>query len=248
MGEITALVLAAGMGVRMGARGRLMPKGLIEIGNVPMIEQSVATLWAHGVARIVIVTGHLSEQYDRLFAGDDVELVYNPDYSTTGSLRTLAVGLAGIDTACLIVESDLIYSPRALAPMDCRTDRFLLSGPTGAGDEQYVWADARVGGGHTLAHISKDRRARDTAPLGEMVGFTALTAETVPLMRRVTDRVLAVDPAAHYEPGLVALARQIDVDCALISDLHWAEVDDEDMLERAANVVYPRVLAERELV
>ena len=44
MKDFTAIIVAAGMGVRMGPRGRLMPKGLIEVGGSPMVAQSLDTL------------------------------------------------------------------------------------------------------------------------------------------------------------------------------------------------------------
>jgi len=245
MTKITAVILAAGMGVRMGARGRLMPKGLIPLGGTPIIQQSVATLRSHGVARIVIVTGHLSDQYEALFADSDVELVHNPRYATTGSLLSLAVGLEQVGTACLIVESDLIYAPQALAPLDCASNRFLVSGPTGAGDEIYVWADIQADRTHLLADISKNRSARSDSPLGEMVGLTALTADAVPMMRETAAQELSRNPEEHYEPGMVALTQKVAVECPLISDLPWAEIDDETMLARAERLVYPRVIAAR---
>lgn len=220
-----------------------MPKGLIALGGTPIIQQSVATLRASGVGRIVIVTGHLSDQYEALFAGSDVELVHNTRYATTGSLLSLAVGLEQVDGACLVVESDLIYAPSALAPLDCQTNRFLVSGPTGAGDEVYVWADTGPDGRHLLADISKNLAARPEPPLGEMVGLTALTASAVPAMREAAAQVLTRRPEEHYEPGLVALSHKVTVECPLTVDLPWAEIDDETMLERAERLVYPRVVA-----
>ncbi|MCG6902395.1 MAG: phosphocholine cytidylyltransferase family protein [Rhodobacter sp.] len=245
MNEITAVVLAAGMGVRMGARGRLMPKGLIPLGGRPIVAQSVATLRGHGVGRIVIVTGHLREQYEALFAGSDIELVYNPDYASTGSLRSLAVGLEQVNGPCILVESDLIYAPQALDTLDCSENRFLLSGPTGAGDEVYVWTESSRDGRNLMVEISKDAGARAGAHQGEMVGLTALTAPTVDRMREVAAQVLHGKPDEHYEPGLLALSRDIPIECPLIPDLPWAEIDDEAMLARAARLVYPRVLAAR---
>lgn len=247
MTKITAVILAAGMGVRMGARGKLMPKGMVQIGGSPIISQSVATMRAHGVARIVVVSGHLGEQFEDLFAGTDVELVHNPEFARTGSLLSLAVGLEAVDGPCIIAESDLIYAPQALSFLDCSTNRFLVSGPTGAGDEQYVWAQTQADGTHMLQDISKNRGKRPEQPLGEMVGLTALTEASVPLMRKVAAQVLAGKPDEHYEPAVVALSQQTAMECPLMPDLAWAEIDNETMLARARRLVYPRVAAARDI-
>ncbi len=245
MQDITAVILAAGLGVRMGPRGKLMPKGLLRVGGGTLIEQSVAALRDRGVGRIVIVTGHLHEQYEALYTGTDVELVYNDHYATTGSLLSLSVGLEVVQGPCLILESDLIYAPQVLDAVDGASNRFLVSTPTGAGDEQYVWAEGAQGGPLHMVDISKNIHQQPGAHLGEMIGVTSLTTEAVARMKAVAAEVLARDPEEHYEPGLVALSRIEAIECTLLHDVPWAEIDDEEMLARAIRLVLPRVEAAR---
>ena len=242
MKDFTAIIVAAGMGVRMGPRGRLMPKGLIEVGGSPMVAQSLDTLRAAGIDRVRIVTGHLDEQYREAFGtASGVELIHNPLYSTTGSLRTLATALEGITGPIVLLESDLIYAPEGLEAALTGGNVLVTSGPTGAGDEVYVWTQP----GGALADISKDPAARPEPPFGELVGITALDADSVVLMRDVAEEVLAETPAEHYEAGLVALGQRVPVPCVRIDDLPWAEVDDETMLSHAEREVYPKVAAAR---
>ena len=62
----TAVILAAGMGTRLGERTKHEPKGFIRIGDTPIIEQSIRKLLKAGINRIVIGTGYLAEAYERL--------------------------------------------------------------------------------------------------------------------------------------------------------------------------------------
>lgn len=246
MGDITAVIVAAGMGVRMGPRGELTPKGLIEVGGAGLVPQSVETLQRWGAQRIVVVTGHLQEQYQAAFAAGGVELIHNPEYATTGSLLTLARALEEVDGPIMILESDLIYAPQVLEAVSPQHDRFLVSGPTGAGDEVYTWV--RPGeAGHPMDVISKDAGARPATPFGEMIGITCLRASSVARMRDVARDVLARAPESHYEDGLVALAQEVDIECVLFPDVAWAEMDDETMLARVKRDVWPRIEAARRL-
>lgn len=245
MQDITAVILAAGLGVRMGPRGKLMPKGLLQVGGATLIEQSVAALRDRGVGRIVIVTGHLHEQYESLFAGTGVRLIFNDHYATTGSLLSLSVGLAEVEGPCLILESDLIYAPQVLDAVDGTSNRLLVSTPTGAGDEVYVWAEGAQGGPLHMIDISKNIHTQSEPPLGELIGVLSLTAGAVARMKTVAAEVLLRDPEEHYEPGLVALSRVEAIECPLLHDVPWAEIDDEEMLARAIRVVLPRVEAAR---
>jgi len=246
MGDLTAVILAAGMGVRMGPRGKLTPKGLIELGGASLVAQSVASLRAWGAARIVIVTGHLAEHYEAAFGDSDIELIYNPDFATTGSLLSLACALNQVDGPIAILESDVIYAPEALNAVDGSVNQFVVSGPTHAGDEVHIWTQRAANGAQHMLDISKDRAHRAEQPLGEMVGISALNAAATEHMRHVARRILAANPAEHYEPGLLELSKDMPIECLLLPDVAWAEIDDEDMLARAERLVLPRVLKSRQ--
>jgi choline kinase len=248
MGDITSIFLAAGRGIRMGERGRMTPKGLLSMGGRTFCEEAVDTLRHNGLRNIRIVTGHLADQYEELVATrlDAVETRHNGAFTEKGSLHSLMVGLDGIDGPCLVLESDLVFEPRAVERVLADTARsaLLVSGATGAGDEVYVWADER-GGTPCLRDMSKVLDRWPDTPHGELVGLTYLTGEAVRGLRDVAPALLADDAMADYESGLVALAREHAITCPKVEDLAWAEVDNEDMLARATARVYPRIQAAR---
>ncbi|WP_051242516.1 NTP transferase domain-containing protein [Stappia stellulata] len=248
MVDITAVFLAAGRGVRMGERGRMTPKGLLSIGETTFVEEAVATLRAHGISSPRIVTGHLADQYETLAAArlPDAELRHNPDFADKGSLHSLLVGLSGQTGPCLLLESDLIFEPRAVATAiaDPAQAALLVSGATGAGDEVYVWADKKDGQ-DCLRDMSKDAARWPDPHHGELVGLTYLTARAVAHLNTIGPEMVAQDAMTDYESGIVALARGEHVACPKIEDLAWAEVDNEEMFARAAAQVYPRIDAAR---
>ncbi|MXN64640.1 NTP transferase domain-containing protein [Stappia sp. GBMRC 2046] len=248
MREYTAVILAAGRGVRMGARGEMSPKGLLRFGDRSFVGDSIANLKRAGVGRIRIVTGHLADHYERAAADwpDGVELRHNPDYLEQGSLHSLMVGLDGLDGPVIVLESDLVYEPRALGPIAAEGSRstLVVSGPTGAGDEVYVWADdAPSSTSRRLRDMSKERNRHPDAHYGELVGITGLARDAVRQVKEIARPMIAQKPLADYEDGLVATARTIDIACIRIDDLAWAEVDDEAMFARAAERIYPRIAA-----
>lgn len=245
MHDITAIILAAGRGIRMGRRGELMPKGLLRLGGRTLVEQSVVNLRARGIRRIRIITGHLREMYEEEARhwGGGIELVANDGYAQSGSLASLTLGLEGVEGPCVVLESDLIYEPRALAPLGAEKPQLVLSGPTGAGDEVYVWAQRAPDGSFVLRDMSKKLQHRAEPHHGELVGILYLTQQATGEMRQAAGEVLGREPRADYEAGLVALARNVPVVCPRFDDLAWAEIDDEAMFRHAAEKVYPRIAA-----
>jgi choline kinase len=235
-----AVILAAGRGIRLATLGRQIPKGFIQLGSKPIIEESVERLIAAGISRIVIVTGHLPEFYQELasrFPGT-LETVHNPDFAETGSLRSLVTATDRVRGDFLLLESDIVYEPRALTELlhHRSSDVVLLSSATYSGDE--VWVEADASG--CLRGMSKDRASLSDVA-GELVGITRLSAACFQLLLKEAAPLLERSPKADYESGLVAAGASHPISCHRVQGLIWCEIDDERHLTRAASLVYPRL-------
>ena len=236
-----ALILAAGRGVRMGPRGQAIPKGFIEVGGDLLIMRSLSLLAQAGIRHATIVTGHLAERYDGLapVPGIAVSTLHNPRFAEMGSFESLRVGLGAVQGPFLLLESDIIYEPRALHAVlsSGHGSVILTSGPTGAGDEVYVWAD-ETGGVARFRGMSKQRATHADAPFGELVGISKISAE---LARQLTIHAGEAQPAADYESAVVRAAGDNPIACLRVDDLLWGEIDDETMLARVESKLWPRL-------
>jgi len=232
-----AVILAAGQGIRLRSTIDDRPKGLIEIGGEPLVGRSVRLLADAGIHEVTIVGGHLSEQYaDFCSEHQGVDLVVNHQYATSGSMASFAAAFdAGAAGDMLLLESDIIYEPRALttvlaASCDAAT---LVSGPTGAGDE--VWVHAAE---DRLRAMSKVRSELPSS-IGEFVGITRLSAAAAATMRDQFAGFVAVHGHARmdYETdALVALAQLRPVAVVVVADLQWGEIDDERQYARVSSM------------
>ncbi len=61
---MNAMILAAGLGTRLGDLGRTLPKVLVEIGNRPLLERHLSYLERQGIRRVVINTHHHAERIE----------------------------------------------------------------------------------------------------------------------------------------------------------------------------------------
>jgi len=58
------MIFAAGRGTRLGALGENIPKALIEIGDLTMLERTARSLVAAGAQRIVVNVHHHADRRD----------------------------------------------------------------------------------------------------------------------------------------------------------------------------------------
>jgi len=247
-GVDTAVILAAGMGSRLRAELDDRPKGLLELGDKPIVEESILRLKHAGVERLVIVTGYMREAYEALARAfpELIVTAHNEVYDKSGSMYSLYCAREHLKGDFLLLESDLIYEQRALTEViDCPADScVLLSDWTHSGDEVYVsTADGR------LVAMSKDRSSLPQAPTGELVGITKVSAELFRHMEAFSAKAFERSLMVDYETDcLVGVAASHPIECRVVEGLLWAEIDDPDHLARARGSVYPAIRARDSLL
>ncbi len=237
----TAIILAAGMGIRLKERGKATPKGCMRLGEKSIVEESVIRLLSVGIKRIVVVTGHLAEQFEPLQKQyrPAVQLVHNSHFADSGSMYSLYCARHCVDEAFLLLESDLVYERRALtACLESPSDNVvLLARLSKSSDEVFVETQH----GHLVA-MSKNRDHLGSEISGEMVGICKISRSLFSVMLDTAERRFGTTRHMDYETDcLVAASRDVPISCAVVEDLMWCEIDDETHLARARNEVYPVV-------
>lgn len=238
-----AVILAAGRGTRLHDEVRDYPKGFLRVGSEPIIAESIARLAAAGIDDVVIVTGHCAGHYEALAAdsGGLVRTVHNARFADSGSMYSLYCARELASGPFLLLESDLVYEPRALAVLLAHPgpDALLVSGPTGAGDE--VWVAVRDG---CLVDMSKRREALVGEVAGELVGITRVSTDLYREMLAIAEMAFRDSLRFDYETDcLVRAAARRPIACPVIPDLVWGEIDDPSHLRRVRESVYPAVAA-----
>ena len=110
-----AIILAAGMGRRLGEYTKDNTKCMLPVNGVRLIDRTLSQLAKLQLNRVVIVVGYqrqnlidyIGNRYDRLL---NIEYVENPIYDKTNNIYSLALAkdkLQEDDT--LLIESDLIF-------------------------------------------------------------------------------------------------------------------------------------------
>jgi len=117
-----AIILAAGMGKRLGKYTRNGTKCMVQVNGKSLIERALEALMAAGLRRVVLVVGYRADTLKSFLEGryPSLELVYitNEVYATTNNIYSLWLArdyLSADDT--LLLESDLIFQPEIIAQL-----------------------------------------------------------------------------------------------------------------------------------
>lgn len=236
----TAMIMAAGLGIRFGHYTELVPKGFVPVGGKPMILRSIEVLLSCGIERIVIGTGYKCEVYEELKkAYPMIETCFSPRYAETNSMYTLYNTREVLgDDDFLLLESDLIFEPKAISSLlDCEArDVMLITPVTKFQDQYYVEYDSE----HTLTNCSVNRDEVDVK--GELVGIHKLSHPFYEKMCRDYAGIVSEQPGLGYEYELLRMSRRISPVYVLnVPGLKWYEIDDEKDLVYAERNIYPYI-------
>lgn len=115
-----AIILAAGMGKRLGELTKNNTKCMVEVNGIRLIDRMITQLSKFNLNRLVIVVGYegkklidyIGHRYDDILK---IEYINNPIYDRTNNIYSLALAkeeLCKDDT--ILLESDLIFEDRML--------------------------------------------------------------------------------------------------------------------------------------
>lgn len=84
-----AILLVAGKGTRLKPLTDTIPKPLIKVNGLPLVERQIQYLQERKITEIILVTGHLKEKFNYLIPKYNVKIVYNDKYDIYNNLYSM---------------------------------------------------------------------------------------------------------------------------------------------------------------
>ena len=221
------VILAAGMGSRLG---RSLPKPLTELSDGRTIMQQQMENIRHAFgndAHITVVVGYKLEHIIEAFP--DVNFVYNEQYDTTNTSKSLMRALRASSTGGVLwMNGDVVFDPAALvraSELIVRDQSFVSVNTSSVSDEEVKYTTTAEG---YIKELSKTVKGG----LGEAVGINYISAKDKAVLLRQLTKVNDQD---YFERGLELAIEQdgVLVEPVDISDLYAVEIDFAEDLERA---------------
>ena len=114
-----AVILAAGIGRRLGKLTEDKPKCMVSVNNTTIVENALKNIKEAGIEDVVMVTGHARDKLEGFVKDTFPEIrftfVYNEEYATTNNIYSLYLArdlLLRDDT--ILLESDVLFEERII--------------------------------------------------------------------------------------------------------------------------------------
>jgi dTDP-glucose pyrophosphorylase/CBS domain-containing protein len=108
---VPVLIMAGGLGRRLGDITRYIPKPLVEVAGRPILATLIQDLAAQGFHRVILSVGHKAELIERYF-GDGrrfgVNISYVRDGRPLGTAGAIAAALPRLEREFIVTNADLL--------------------------------------------------------------------------------------------------------------------------------------------
>jgi len=229
------LILAAGNGSRIASVASGVPKPLVPLCGVPLLEHVMTSSREAGIERFVIVAGYRADLIrrwlsDRSMRGISVTLIENLEYQKANGVSALAAKTE-LNQPFLLLMSDHIFEPK--------TARGLLRQPL-ADDEVILAVDSKIDRVFDLDDATKvQRKANYIVGIGkDLPSYDALDTGMFLCSPALFDRLEAArnNGDCSLSDGMRRLAQDWKLRAFDIGDGHWQDVDSPQALAHAEEI------------
>ena len=241
-----ALMLAAGMGRRLGKYTDNHTKCMVSVCGVTLVERAVLALQAAGIHKLIMVVGYRADALVSFLTdhahGMEIAYVYNNDYAATNNIYSLYLAREYMEQDdTLLLESDLIYDPELLRRVvDFPAENVAALSP-------YMhWMHGTVttldeAGNITQFISGADFRYADTGKYYKTINIYKFSREFsrcryIPFLEA---HIRAYGTNQYYEMVLRVFAtiRNAELKGCCVNDIPWYEIDDAQDLD-IANAIF----------
>ena len=117
-----AIIIAAGIGSRLGDLTKDLPKPLIDVNGKSILERQIELFKKFGINEIFIVTGYKNNK----IKFSDINCVYNSEYQQTEQIGSLMKARNEISGDVIISFGDILFEEKILEELLENKDDFVL--------------------------------------------------------------------------------------------------------------------------
>lgn len=211
----SAVILAAGTGMRMVPVNHIQSKGLLEVKGERLVERQIRQLHEAGITKIKIVVGFMKESYEYLMDKYGVDLIVCDDYIFKNNIYSVYLATEKPESS-YIIPCDIWFAENPFRSY-----------------ELYSWYMVSESGDSesTVSSNRKHELVRSSGGSNKMIGISYICKEDMVTLRsRIIE--LLKDPnnyRAFWEEGLFAGNKMI-VSSRIVREDEYKEINTYEQL------------------
>ena len=247
------VILAAGMGTRLMPLTKDIPKALLKINEVTLLERMIKNCINADISKFIVLVGYnsdkvidlcpeLAEKYDI-----EIKTVENEKYDVTNTSVSTYLASKYIEENDLddfiLVNGDNVVDPEIITRLAAsKNTGMIIDNFKELNEESFklIIDDESFNEDKTIANgkINSIGKGLDIpSSSGEFIGVSKVVADDVAEFNRILEKYIEEDPQNYYDYAYKDLSQIKTIDFVLTNGLKWTEIDDHTDWENAQKLV-----------
>lgn len=233
-----AVILAAGMGSRLGDITKEIPKALLPVENTTLLGRILNDIKAmESIEEILIITGYKSEKISEYvsenFSEFNITLRYNAEYNTSNNIYSVHLCEEELKDGFMLFNCDIIYNPLILKDIDKTNDSFMIVNTNIVLDEEEMKVKVN---GNRIVEVSKKIAPKEG--FGEYIGILKFEKnEAQATFEEIKRLVNNGEVNIYYEDAINNILDNIKVNAKEVNEFKCTEIDTEEDYKRVLDSV-----------
>ena len=247
------VILSAGMGTRLMPLTKDIPKTLLKINEVTLLERMIKNCIDAEISKFIVIVGYnkekvidlcpeIAEKYDI-----EIKAIANDKYDITNTSVSTYIASSFIEENDLddfvLINGDNVVDPEIILKITNSNNTGMIIDNFKELDEEsfkLIIDDESYNEDRTIANgkINSIGKQLDIpSSTGEFIGVSKVIAEDIPVFNRILEELIQEDPQNYYDYAYKDLSEIKTIDFVLTNGLKWTEIDDHKDWENAQKLV-----------
>lgn len=247
------VILAAGMGTRLMPLTKDIPKALLKIKDVTLLERMIKNCINADIKRFIVVVGYnkdkvidlcpkIAEKYDI-----EIKTIVNEKYDVTNTSVSTHLASKYIEENdqddFILVNGDNVVDPEIITRLAASNNTgMIIDNFKELNEESFklIIDDESFNEDKSIANgkINSIGKGLDIpSSTGEFIGVSKVVSDDVAEFNRILERLIEEDPQNYYDFAYKDLSQIKTIDFVLTNGLEWTEIDDHTDWDNAQVLV-----------
>ncbi|WP_295030922.1 phosphocholine cytidylyltransferase family protein [uncultured Methanobrevibacter sp.] len=248
-----SVILSAGMGTRLRPLTDEIPKPLLEINKLTLLERMIGNCMNAGIREFILVVGYKKEKVLEIAPKLEDELdisikiIENEEYNETNTSVSTYLASLYIENEkpddFILINGDNVVDPKIIERI-VKTDNtsLIVDDFKDLNEESFklILDDMKTNADNSIANgiISEIGKEIDIpSSTGEFIGVSKVIKEDLPHFNEILSQLIDEDRQNYYDFAYKPLSRDTTIDYVLTNGLKWTEIDDHNDWKIANNLI-----------
>lgn len=243
------MILSAGMGTRLMPLTKEIPKPLLEINGMTLLERMIKNCMNVGINEFIVIVGYNKEKVIELAPeleekhSISIKIVENERFDVTNTSVSTYLASKNLEGEkaddFILINGDNVVDPQIIADIAKRKNTSLIvDNYKQLNEESFKLIienetfneDKTIANG-TIKEIGKGIDIGSST--GEFIGVSKVAKNDIPKFNEILKELIGEDEQNYYDFAYKTLSKISPIDFVLTNGLKWTEIDDHTDWEQA---------------